>query len=244
MGAVAAYAPDLHVIEPTSALDVGIKPGYWTEPTGLFLARLSGRSGSSDNVPTCTGVYAESNLHILPVMVQYTSYCIIHEDLDKTLKELGTTPDVVLWLAFIDGVLHGLPKKMLFNHNLYRKLNVDTRILNGDLDDIDNLELETFGEVLGIFRNTNNFVEGLRRVVNECVIPAWAAALYGQIAGAYYGITDIPEPWMDYIQKSTDILELLESVSNTRLKRSGTNSGISTKEKHVSSESRGDIATV
>jgi ADP-ribosyl-[dinitrogen reductase] hydrolase len=63
-------------------------------------------------------------------------------------------------------------------------------------------ELEVVQEVLRVFRQTNNFVEGLRIIVNESVLPNWAGALYGQLAGAYYGLTDIPESWMDVVQDS------------------------------------------
>ena len=252
MGAVAAYAPDLQITSPISSLQAGIQPGYWTEPTGLFLARLASRGNGIGKVPTCTGVYAECNLKTLPLLVQNTPLCIIHEDLSRALG-CGQMDDVTkLWLAFMDGVLHGLPKKMLFNHSIYHGLppNIISLLDGSGLDlDLDNLttdgaELDMFREVLQIFRNTNNYIEGLTKVVNECMAPAWTATIYGQLAGAYYGITDIPESWMDHIQQSSEILSLLESVSNARLKGVGTDLGVSAEEKHVSAKPSRNVATV
>lgn len=265
IGAVAAYAPDLPVTDPFSAQQVGIKPGYWTEPTGLFLTTLrdqvQGLESGRATIMNCTGKVAKYNYRILPCIAQSSVLCLVHDMLEVQIQnisviapqlELSEAPVVKLWIAIIDGVLHGLPKRSLFNPILYKSLDLPSKILDllrsssGDLDagDLEEGEINLVLEVLRVFRSTDNFVKGLKVIVNTSVAPTWTGTLYGQLAGAYYGITDIPESWMDVVQRSDDILALTERVTDTSFQGIGTDSIVSAKETHITTESSGDIATI
>jgi hypothetical protein len=231
MGSVASYAPDLEVNDPYDANMVNIKPGYWTEPTGLVIARLQHSSTpATDLVPaSCTGHTTKIDYPIISRMVQASVFCLESRDyveqMDKATKLLNVkdrigNDAIRLWIAIIDAVLHGLSKRALFNPAIYSAFNLAPEVQcilivvsNKPLP----LELELFREVLHVFKNTDGFVEGLKVIVNQSMFPAWTSTLYGQLAGAYYGITDIPENWMDVVQDSDKILASLKSISNVTL---------------------------
>lgn len=261
MGAVAAYAPDLQVNDPFSSHIVNIKPGYWTEPTGLFLTRLQSIINESEPEPanqshmSSTGRVARYDYQLLPFVVQSSVLCLMNPDLDiqlATSEQLWNTGSLInndtikLWISIIDGVLHGLSKKTLFNPSLYTNLDLvpETQFILQGIGSVPNPELELVQEVLGVFHSTNNFIDGLKVIVNNSMAPAWTGALYGQLAGAYYGITDIPESWMDVVQHSDDFLSSLERIPDVHLQGVRTNLIVSTEEKHIASKPCGYIAPV
>jgi ADP-ribosyl-[dinitrogen reductase] hydrolase len=55
--------------------------------------------------------------------------------------------------------------------------------------------VEVLEAALWAFRNTNNFRDGVLRVVNLGANSDAAAAAFGQLAGAYYGVGAIPGAW-------------------------------------------------
>ena len=71
----------------------------------------------------------------------------------------------------------------------------------------------TFEAALWAFLNTDNFVEGLKKVVALGDDTDSTGAVYGQIAGAYYGINGIPwvnkVAWIDKVKKlAEDLYEI------------------------------------
>jgi ADP-ribosylglycohydrolase len=150
-------------------------------------------------------------------IVQAAALCILipeHANQIAAAKSvLGTgSPDkdnlVLLWLAIVDGVIHNMTKKQLFKAEFYKHLPPKTlQFLKPDTESAatDSLE-ETIYEVIHTFRCTNNFTEGLYKILDQSLRPDWSATLYGQLAGAYYGLTDIPETWMDYVQDTKTLL--------------------------------------
>ncbi|MEO0794498.1 MAG: ADP-ribosylglycohydrolase family protein [Verrucomicrobiota bacterium] len=65
---------------------------------------------------------------------------------------------------------------------------------------------------LWAFACTDNFPDGVLAAVNLGEDADTTAAVYGQLAGAYYGIRDIPEQWRDGIVYRKKILRLSERL--------------------------------
>jgi ADP-ribosyl-[dinitrogen reductase] hydrolase len=59
--------------------------------------------------------------------------------------------------------------------------------------------VRTLEAALWAFYKTDTFRDGALMVVNLGDDADTTGAVYGQIAGAYYGITEIPQPWLDKI---------------------------------------------
>lgn len=76
----------------------------------------------------------------------------------------------------------------------------------------------TFEAALWAFLNTDSFVEGLKKVVSLGDDTDTTGAVYGQIAGAYYGINGIPwvnkVVWIDKIKKLAEDLYELNKKNN------------------------------
>lgn len=68
---------------------------------------------------------------------------------------------------------------------------------------------------LWAFWTTETFEDGLLRVVNLGDDADTSGAIYGQIAGAYYGMNGIPQKWLDGLVKR----EYIESVANRLFER-------------------------
>ena len=49
MGSVVSYAPDLEIDNPFQSTQVNIKPGYWTDPTTLWLHRMTKSESKSES---------------------------------------------------------------------------------------------------------------------------------------------------------------------------------------------------
>lgn len=230
MGALSSYEPDINITRPLDACLVGIKPGYWTEPSGLWYARLEAEAeaeaGALEIVPkSCTGIVSDIGYPILSKLVQCSVYCIKYrQDYNKQLlltgKILGSDDilcinAVKLWTSLIDGVLHQASKKSLLKSSIYEHLDLVPELYcvleHHTLEHLPE-DLKIMSDVLMTFRTTNSFVEGLN-IINTSSAPSWAGALYGQLAGAYYGLTDIPEDWMDHVECSEEISKLLTHIS-------------------------------
>ena len=70
---------------------------------------------------------------------------------------------------------------------------------------------------LWAFHHTDNFREGALRAVNVGYDADTYGAIYGQLAGAYYGETGIPEDWRNVIA----LRDTIEVLSESLLKGSG-----------------------
>lgn len=118
-----------------------------------------------------------------------------------------------LYAAMIDYAFHGRRKKEILKKSSYENL-----YLPDELDMIfetylqplqkhageDNIE-SALATMLHCFATTDNFTDGLRLAVNNSEAPTRVGALYGQLAGVYYGLTDIKEEWLKTL-KSRQIL--------------------------------------
>ncbi len=74
---------------------------------------------------------------------------------------------------------------------------------------------------LWAFASTDNFADGVLAAVNLGEDADTTAAVYGQLAGAYYGISGIPDQWRDAILYRKKILRLAERLYLTSRELAG-----------------------
>jgi ADP-ribosyl-[dinitrogen reductase] hydrolase len=78
---------------------------------------------------------------------------------------------------------------------------------------------------LWAFHNSDSFKEGLLLAVNLGEDSDTTGAVYGQLAGAFYGISSIPAAWLDKLAMKETILKLagklFHAAINIQIDRSG-----------------------
>lgn len=211
MGATAKYisrnAGGTPLVTPYDTQKFGIKPGYWTEPTAIWLNVFMRR----DKPLISTGVFCYSDdIPIFqPLMLATATLLQNYGDFNAIMSSISL-PTAKLWATIIDTALHDGTKKVILSAETYASFNNMSRLYSPTGD----LTLDLVHEILDCFGNSNNYKEGLD-IVNTSSNPVWAGALYGQLAGAFYGLTDIDEGWMDCVQMSDVLLEAAE-CSNKR----------------------------
>ena len=62
------------------------------------------------------------------------------------------------------------------------------------------------------FHRSDNFETGARAAVNLGDDADTTGAIYGQLAGAYYGVEAIPQRWRERITEAHEILALAQSL--------------------------------
>lgn len=217
MGTTVSYAPDTLINTPFDTSKVGIKVGYWTEPTALTLSVLGYIGLPPTNI---YDQYKISKHQTLATAAQASGAAILYyNDFTQLLTSSYSMGGNIakLWASIIDTALHGGHKRTILNISSYSNI-----ILSSDLLDIfpaieqfdmdENSDLVYLREVLVTFAKTDNYIDGLKLITNNSLCPEWTATLYGHLAGAYYGLTDIPSEWMDCIQYSDMILSTLEGT--------------------------------
>lgn len=65
---------------------------------------------------------------------------------------------------------------------------------------------------LWAFYNSNSFEEGLLKAVNLGDDADTTGAIYGQLAGAYYGFKNIPERWTKNVSKSRELAKMAKKL--------------------------------
>ena len=80
-------------------------------------------------------------------------------------------------------------------------------------DEVDNSgwAVSTLQAALWAFQTTKSFEDGMIEAVNLGGDSDSIGAVYGQIAGAYYGFEAIPERWLSAIKDREKVSELIES---------------------------------
>ena len=79
--------------------------------------------------------------------------------------------------------------------------------------------IDSLEAALWAFYNSDSFEEGCLMAVNLGNDADTTGAVYGQIAGAYYGMSDIPENWLKKLAKRdliVDIADSLKDISTVR----------------------------
>ena len=75
--------------------------------------------------------------------------------------------------------------------------------------------VDTLEAVLWAFHRTDNFREGALKVVNLGDDADTTGAIYGQIAGAYYGVEAIPSEWRARLTMRADIERMADRLYDT-----------------------------
>lgn len=65
---------------------------------------------------------------------------------------------------------------------------------------------------LWAFYNSESFEDGVLKAVNLGDDADTTGAIYGQLAGAYYGISGIPKKWVDNVAKKDEICEIASKL--------------------------------
>lgn len=80
--------------------------------------------------------------------------------------------------------------------------------------------VKTLEAALWAFHHTNDFESGALKVVNLGDDADTTGAVYGQIAGAYYGMNGIPKKWLKKVYRAFDIeimAECLYKIANKQI---------------------------
>ena len=71
---------------------------------------------------------------------------------------------------------------------------------------------ESLEAALWAFYNSNSYEEGVLLAVNLGDDADTTGAVYGQLAGAFYGLNGIPERWVNGIAKKGEILSVADKL--------------------------------
>lgn len=78
--------------------------------------------------------------------------------------------------------------------------------------------VSTLEAALWAFHSTSDFADGMLAAVNLGGDSDTIGAVYGQIAGAFYGYQDIPEKWLAKIKDRKKINQLIEALINLKFR--------------------------
>jgi hypothetical protein len=136
--------------------------------------------------------------------------------------------------GLIVGALNGLPKEEILNHNYFLSFpfvksaltdftSNSFEIIMGVYKTKTENEIKSTGYVihtleaaLWSFYTTDTFEDGLVKAVNLGDDADTTGAVYGQLAGAYYGINGIPKRWLDKIVLPDIIIDVADKLLEKR----------------------------
>ena len=132
--------------------------------------------------------------------------------------------------AIIAGAINGMSKEEMLGKTLLNRFyesnqigldNTIEEILNGSFKTKQPPQIygsgyvvKTLEAALWAFYNTTDFESGALKVVNLGDDADTTGAVYGQIAGAYYGLNGMPEKWLKKIYRAFDMEIMAESLYN------------------------------
>ncbi|WP_425059442.1 ADP-ribosylarginine hydrolase Tri1 [Sporomusa carbonis] len=161
-------------------------------------------------------------------------------DSSRTTHAAAEAVDSCRYLAaLIIGALHGIDKTILLSSRYSPKPDSWARPLCPKIDEIaagsfkhknppairgTGYVADSLEAALWAFHNSASFAEGALLAVNLGDDADTTGAVYGQLAGAYYGASGIPEDWLaivyrrDYIEELADkLLSLAKQIQVTNL---------------------------
>ena len=126
--------------------------------------------------------------------------------------------------ALIVRALLGAPKEEILSLRLPDELPGGIgRVANGSFKTAHPPEIKGSGYVvesleaaLWAFNNSDNFADGARLAVNLGDDADTTGAVYGQIAGAFYGMSGIPERWIDILAEKDLIISFATQLYELR----------------------------
>lgn len=201
-----------------SCFDIG-----YTTRKALLDYKATGKiyAGSTDPYSSGNG----SLMRLAPVA------CFYHNNLDACIefaalssKTTHASDDCLFACAYFGEILFKALNGETDKDALLRTAFCDDSprqlsIVRGDFKHKDEHEIFGTGYVLDsleaslwAFYHTDNFQDAILKVANLGDDADTTAAITGQIAGAYYGLSGIPEHWIDAVYWNTHILDLAEKL--------------------------------
>ena len=187
-------------------------------------------SGSTDTMSAGNG----SLMRLAPVPMYFASDAreAIHrsEDSSRTTHGAQEALDACRYFAgLLVGALNGVDKETLLSaryspvDGLWEESPLSPKIAEiagGSFKTKQSCEVKGTGYVvaslealLWAFHHTDDFREGALKVANLGDDADTTAAIYGQIAGAHYGVDSIPSEWRERLTMSSDITAMADSLS-------------------------------
>jgi ADP-ribosylglycohydrolase len=74
--------------------------------------------------------------------------------------------------------------------------------------------LAVLGTAMWAFDQTDTFRDGVLLAVNSSANPATVGAVFGAIAGAYYGVNAIPKEWREGVARSAELTDLAHRLAD------------------------------
>ncbi len=124
--------------------------------------------------------------------------------------------------------LKGKSKEEIFTSGLFEFCNTSfssrvRAIDKGSYREKDEQQISNSGYIIStletamwVFYHTHSFREGALKAVNLGGDSDTIGAVYGQLAGAYYGLEEIPEEWLNILYKREMIEDIAEEIYSDR----------------------------
>ena len=96
---------------------------------------------------------------------------------------------------------------------LSRVLPAEDLEYQSSLEDLGGYSVDALKIAVWGFMNFDSFEEGLKAVIKLAGDTDTNGAIYGQLAGAFYGVEAIPKRWLDDLIRADEIAELAEKLS-------------------------------
>ncbi len=199
----------------------------------LYLYESTGQPYCGDTDRNSAGNGSIMRLAPIPIMyynkpVQLLKYSALSS---KTTHSAPQCVDACIYMsAIISSAINGISKENLLNDGLldhfYSGLDISIdasikEILHGSFKEKEPPQIygsgyvvKTLEAALWAFNSTSDFESGALKVVNLGDDADTTGAVYGQIAGAYYGLEGIPEKWRKKIYRSFDMEIMSECLFN------------------------------
>lgn len=195
------------VTSPEDALAMEMDKGEWYINSHLLLSFINLiNEGPEDRQSYLKGLMEQATTDVHPSVYMAPVplyYCNSRDQSMDYLTEDGSDILTKTWISIIDIAIHAVDRKHITSRQCYDDPEI-ADIISGfnsapETQKPNNM-LEQMYSALLFFKTSSNFVDGMLRLINEISDPTIAAVLYGQLAGAYYGITDIPTDWIEAIK--------------------------------------------
>ncbi len=180
--------------------------------------RKSGNPYSSRTASKYSG--NGSLMRLMPVILRYyrnTESVLKYAELSS--KTTHATNEAIqscqYFSTLILRIFQGIPKEHLFQDEDALKFDKLTSICLGTFknknpDDIGSVGfvIDSLEVALWAFWNTNNFRDAVLMAANLGDDADTNASICGQISGAYYGVSNIPESWLECLYRKDDLEKL------------------------------------
>jgi ADP-ribosyl-[dinitrogen reductase] hydrolase len=200
-----------------------------TTSDALCRFKKDGNPMAGDTDPKTSG--NGSLMRLVPIPLFYTKEtdCINYAGLSSatTHKSNDCIWSCVYFSRMVHRALNGQSKgNILFdeNHAQWNIANELLEIVQGkykhkteDQIKSSGFVIHTLEAALWSFYTTETFEEGVIKAVNLGDDADTVGAVYGQIAGAYYGFDKIPKKWVEQIALKDIILSIADGLFFTRL---------------------------